>query len=425
MSHWSKGGTDYAVFHEIYKVAKKLKTDPRTAIKALLGNYDMGANAKNLKTDAKSIKLRREWVQAQAKELLAAVKKKEGESDDDFAMRKLLLELQFEEAERFYAEAEELEVGWKMNLAKMTGRVDLNLSAIKDTSLAKSIELLGVKPSHFAGIPRSENAILSLRVNHPLDDMRKKNGLRFFTAMYNRQLAKIKADTRRSADEKKAAKQAADLVFGILRANLEAGIFDIFAEVHPNAGKQTALSGFATVDGTKMVDVLKLFPKTHKGAAVKLDIAKQGTVRIHKVTIKPTKDAIFDTFVGGDSVYIGTSKGAVWFAAGPKALLELTTAIKSKDDPPKFKAEDPFVDVYVKVGSWLDFLDKLQGGKADPALSKLAHDAFKPGKDALTLQLRRKKDRIVGNMDIQTDVLRFVGAMIADFSEKNLAKKKK
>ncbi|MFQ5731869.1 MAG: hypothetical protein ACE5KM_07935 [Planctomycetaceae bacterium] len=423
MRHWkNKQGVNYAVFGETLRVIREAKFagDPRLPIKGLLAAYDMAMTAENQKTDAKSIAARRSWVRKQAKELLAAVKKKDSETKDDFALRKLMLELEFEEAERFYAETAHLQVGWNIDLANMTGRFDLDLTPIEGTDLAKAIDLLGAKPSHFASVPKSKDAILSLRIHHPLDDLRKKNALRFFTALYDRQIGQIKVDTERTKAEKKATIKTADLVLDMMKANLKAGLFDVFAEVRPNKDKHTVLAGFATADGREMIEILKLLPSTNKGVAVAIKIARQGDVDIHKVTVKATKGGIFDFFVGGDTVYVGTSKEAVWFASGPQSLPELTGAIKKKANPPKFKADDPFLDVFVKVAPWLELMEVAAADKGDPRLRKLARDAFKSGNDGITLQLRRKKNKVVGNMDIQTDVLRFVGAMTAKFSQETL-----
>jgi hypothetical protein len=210
------------------------------------------------------------------------------------------------------------------------------------------------------------------------------------------------------------------MVVKLLAANADKGIFDAFAEVRMNAaGKKTSVAALRMIDGMGAVDILKILPETGKVADLKMDLAKEGDVRIHRVVVNLSPDSPFKMFMGGDDVLVGTSKDVVWFACGTNALPELKSAIKLTREKVEPKPA-PFVELFVRLRPWLELRDKSAGKKGDPDLRKLALDALAKGKDGLSVQLIRKEDKVVGEMNIETDILRLVGSMMAKFSRETL-----
>ena len=102
-----------------------------------------------------------------------------------------------------------------------------------------------------------------------------------------------------------------------------------------------------------------------------------------------------------------------------RALNELKLAIGAEAGPAVAKPVGEFVDVFVKIKPWLELRNKAAGEKGRPEIRALAEEALQD-KDAITLKLSRKDKNVLGEMNIQTDVLRFVGAMVARFSENTL-----
>lgn len=419
---------NFATFGEV-KSDLPLNFNPGAPLAGLLMNYDLALRGTNPAAGAGAVAARRDWFQKQRKQLVAALKPAEGESKADFDLRKLLFEQQLDEAERFYAETGELTAGWSMDLTKMTGRGDMDLTAIPGTSLAKAVDLVGVNPSYFANVSRSKTPILSLRVNWPIDAVRQKNYLKLFAAVKQRELAKTNANSGLTAKQKAADARIAGLVENLLAANVNAAIFDTFIEVHPAGKHNTVVGAFRAADGKAMLNILKQLPDAHFGGPVTMGVAKEGNVDIHRVKLNLSAGSTLKMLLGDNVVFVGTSKDAVWFASGPNALNELVAAVKETAGPNRGKADDPFLDVFVKVGPWLELRDKARGKQGKPELRKIAREAFKPGQDGVTVQLRRRKNKVIGEMKVETDVLRFVGAMISKFSEENLdessGKKKK
>jgi len=303
--------------------------------------------------------------------------------------------------------------------------MDIVLDPLPDTDLAASVRLLAKKPSAFANIARTENSILSGRINHPLDKMRITNFLRLSKLIRSRTQKNVGTETDSTKQEKENRKKAADLFFDMVDAGIKSGVFDGFTEAHPNqSGKNTVVGGILTVDGNQLIEALKLFPKASQGQKVELNVDEVSGVKIHKFTAATEKHALFNGFLGSDVIYLGTSKEAVWYAGGENALDELKAAIQKTAEPNTGKATDSPVDILIKLGPWMKLRQAyLADEKADKEILKLrqlAVDAFSFGDDKLTLKLDRVKAGIKGQMTGQPGILRFVGKILADFSAENL-----
>ncbi len=145
------------------------------AIQPLLNaGFDLAATVEN-SDDEKSVQDRRQVILDLEKEVTATLQPLDGETDNEFEMRKLGLGHQFRELERIYADSQQLTLGWTTDQEKKEGRLDLELTALAKTDLANSISQLAVDPSRFAAIEKAEESIFFGRINHALDEMRQKH----------------------------------------------------------------------------------------------------------------------------------------------------------------------------------------------------------------------------------------------------------
>ena len=406
---------NYAIFGEKLLHIPRNLPDPTISIAGLVEKFDLGLKIKNAD---KGLDDRKQWFEGKRKELVAVVKSKDGESLDDYSLRKLLYEQQLEEFGRFYVEASEFTIGWNTDAQKKEGRLEFDVSAIGKTSLEKSFDLFGQKPSYFSNIPSNAESIFSGRFNLPLDDLRKDNLIEFANVMKTRAEKKIDSDDGRDANQKKNSKKVVGLLFDLVTKNAKAGLFDGFIEVRLNkAGNKTTVGGFRTEEGTVLADLLKLISKSKKGRNATLDVEKKGEISIHKLTI-PAKDHEFLAyFINDDTAYIGTSKESVWFAAGENALEELKAAIQKVGEPNTGKATDPFVSVSISLKPWIEQRNVRRAKGGDVELRQRALKAFKPGEDTLTFEMKRVDKKITGTLRVQQGILRLAGEMMAAFSK--------
>jgi hypothetical protein len=401
--------------------------NPQPAYATLVANYDLAFEILNTQDSAAAIAVRKQQYDANIrKELFALVKKRKLETADQFALRKLFTEIQLDELGRVYVGAKLARLGLVID-EKQTdvSTMDFVLNPLPETELAASVQLLAKKTSDFANIARTENAILSARINHPLDEMRQQNFVRLSKLLRDQAKKEFDKETDATQEEKENRKKAVDMFFDMIDAGLESGVVDAFAEAHPNeSGKNTIVGGIVAVDGNALIEPLKLFPKASKGQKVELNVDEVGDVKIHKFTAATKDHALFNDFLGSDVVYIGTSEKAVWYAVGGEnALDELKAAITKCSEPNTGKADDPVADIVIKLGPWMKLRQALHAGEnEDKELIKLrqfAVDAFLIGDDSLTLNLKRVGDHLEGLMIGQPGILRFIGKMMADFSKEN------
>lgn len=392
---------------------------PAKKMAALLAkNYLVAASIRN---QAAGQDNRRKAIVTIRKNLVSAMKQNKDETPADFALRKQFLLYLMQEAERFFVESSALTMGLTLDHAAKQARLDLDLGSLPETTLSGSIQELATEPSYFAGIAAPENAILSGRINHPLDQLRR-TGLQVVLNAGRAAIKREIQDNTTATDSQKAASnELLDIVLSVVDSGLQKGILDSFIDVRPAAGgKHTMVTGIRTVDGTRLEQALAVLPDSTLKLSVKLGIEKAGDVTIHSASVPARFHNDFKVLFGSsNTVYIGTSDSVAWCAAGPDALKALRSAIAAQ----KVKRDGPvnpvFVDLTMKVGPWLDILDKQLETKGEPADRKMALTAFKQGGDTVQLQLRRTGKTVKGQTTLGTGILRFLGKKMAEFSKEN------
>ncbi len=412
--------------------------DPRKAVQAILvADYDLAAELVNEKTDAASQAERRKTFLANVtKELLAAVGAKDGESKAAFDLRKLGIEQQLAEIERYYADTALARIGWKadsqvtrkkvtlevVGVKQVSGVVSILLEPIPGSELDQAVQLLNKAPNHFANVPRNADAILSLRLTSPLDALRKKHFNEFYTLL--RPALKARANDRKelTAAEKQAREKLVDLVIDMLDAGAVAGNAEGFAEIVPAGKVYTGVAAVRSPNGKAADDVVKLLPEANKKIKVATAVETIGNVTVHEVTLPAAElPGLMHLFGENDKVLVGTANDAVWFAAGPNAMASLKAAIEAVAKPNEGDASDPFVDVVAKLRPWMEVRAKSAGEEGgDPALRKLVLDALATGDDTLTLQLTRKGQKVEGSLSVREGLSRVIGELMAKFTEETL-----
>ena len=117
-----------------------------------------------LKNDAAGIGVRRDNFKALRKQFEALIKFRRGEDPHAFELRKLALNQQLDEAERFLVESENMQIRWTTDTVKGLGRGELSLTALPETELLTSVPsvvdsvaamVCGVNDKVLAGTPTS------------------------------------------------------------------------------------------------------------------------------------------------------------------------------------------------------------------------------------------------------------------------------
>jgi hypothetical protein len=404
------------------------------AIQPLINaGFDLAATVEN-SDDEDSIKDRRQVILDLEKEVTATLQPLDGETDNEFEMRKLGLGHQFRELERIYADSQQLTLGWTTDQEKKEGQLDLELSALAESDLAKSISELAEKPSRFAAITKSEDSIFFGRVNHALDAMRQKHFTEMFELMENDAKERL-ADSEDYSDEQKAGiTTAIEKGFEMLRAGTKMGVVDGFVDVNLTDGNKGVVGAIRVDDGSVGIDVLGGL----KAAGWDVEIGEadgETAVAYHKVTLPENFAPFITSLVGSSQFSVATRADAVYYAAGAGADERIKAVV---DAEPSEENDGTFLEAWYRVGPILDVLrERRERRESDLDLSKLtpeekserkdrqemrerAQKAFEAGADTIHTKLQRKEEKVVGQTIFATDILRFVGMEITNVAKTKL-----
>lgn len=404
--------------------------NPITDLQPLLAlKKDVVAQIKN---DAPGTSQRRQNFQALRKEFEALIKFRRNEDPNAFEMRKLALTQQLNEAERFLVESEDMLVSWTTAPGATVARGELSLTALADTDLEKSVQEFAVKPSYFANVVLHKEPIAVGRVTFPLDQVRSKHVKEFFKLVRPTLESEINKREGKSEAEKAASKEATNKFLDMLDAGVGLAVVDAFADSHPvSAGKNVFVSGIRAADGKAADELIKLLPQMNSEWQVKLDAQEHGGVSIHELTVPKSRMESFQKIFAGEStIYVGTSKDAVWCAAGTDAVKHLTEAIDQVAKPAPAMA-DPVVVSYqiqlAKLVTLMEIVEKenpignvaptkeqKQRQKEIERFRNLAQQAMGDCTSLMHGELKRNDNKIEGFIELNDCVLKFIGSVIAD-----------
>jgi hypothetical protein len=409
--------------------------DPSLILKDLLpGGTDVAVVLKN---DAATVEARRKKFQELRKELEAGVQFKRGEPEADFALRKLSLEQNLAEAERFLIEADQLNIGWTTDPQSATGTGALLLTGLPGTSLAASIEQLVQTPSHFANVTFGEKPSLQARVNFAIDDLRSGHAMALYDTLLPSLQGQMDSRPNLNAEGKQTAKTALAGLFEMLNASIPLKVLDAIVDVHAtDDGKHVGLCAIRAADGTKAVPLLAMFPKIRAGWEFTANVGEHQGAALHTLKVGAHRLEEFSAVFGGEPViHVATSKDAVWGAAGAGSLERLKQALDQAAQPAPTTTAPEFLTLQMRFGPWVQVLDvlrakepplvnpdkaALEAQKTQTRMRKYALDAFGSGEDLLSATLRREGGEVRGAMSINRGLFKFLGTVMADFSAENL-----
>jgi hypothetical protein len=298
-----------------------------------------------------------------------SLKKKETETDVGFSMRKAVAFHQLDELERFFVEAVKIGATWNLSAEDKNAVFDLDLTALADTSLSQSVELLGSADNLFGGI-ESKDTVASLTINFPIDDLRKKHLGEFVKVTRSWLESKLDASEKRSAAQKTSDKAAITAIGDAVDSNIAAGTLNGFVRIHPAKGNRfAAVAGLHVADPAKTMAALKAIAAREASGKVKFDVETEGDVKIHEFEIAElVKEA--PEFLGSDGkIMIGTGPNTLWFATGDGAVERLKTAIQAATKEPASAAKATVVDLQLRLGPWIELLDNRRANEPETVVA--------------------------------------------------------
>ncbi len=365
------------------------------------------------------------------KETTASLEKMKEESELDFKIRKAMIEFQLDEIERFFSESKHIELGWVTDVNAKQGLAHVELEALPDTSLAKTIEVLEQTDGNAnTSMPGD---YVSYGSSHFLfDEMRQTHMLALSDLLRQKAHEEIASDKQIADKDKENANKVADLLFDLMNANTQDGTLFGWLKVLKNEKSQHTLLGTTTVkDVPKVVTVLT------DGGVGEMNIESiDEKADIHKVQLYGDYSGLKGQFGDDLALYFVTGKGdlkdRLWIGMGHNAIDELKKAVAANEQAGPVAAQ-----LRIKVGSWVDALvaEESKKPEEEPKEStrrirrrsrrRVKKEEYDVGRvawqtlanaedDILVLTLEKVgENRVVVHEDVDTGLLRFIGKVLA------------
>ncbi len=366
-------------------------------------------------------------------ERMGIQKKRPQETATQFEIRKGLLSVYLDELERLMVEASSGLAQAALDSKTLAAKLTFEGEGIKGTSLANSIDLIGKSIDAFASVKKPADSVLSLRINHPVDDLRKKNVAKMIELFRADVESRLKSsDNKLSAAEKTASQQVFDGAALVISDVATEGNLNGFVESVPNkAGKFVTWGGMVAKDAKRLDATIALLSKTGEGNSAEIEVASANGVDIHSIKLRKGFLKIYDDIIGNDNeFYIGTSESMVWFGAGPGSLKALTASIKALKEP---SDSNVVLKIDAELSNWVRRAQEIVKAKPEPTdldqqqvrrevLLRLqqANTSLKETDDDIQFEMSVNDGKASGVLKVNTGLLRFVGTQLETFSKNSL-----
>lgn len=454
---WMRYVDDYAVFSATKDDVPKSLSDPIAAHRKLLGDsFLLGIE---LQSSSENIEPRTAGFQKFRTNVMDGLEKFPKESKEQFELRQVWMDNQLETLQEWFVETALIQVGMSVDQKSAVGTAKLRFEALPETNLSKSIEILAEHGNRFAGIPRGEKSLLSIRANYPLDERQTKS-LREEYELLGPVIEQFIREEEKTDDEIAARVELSQHFLDVLKASAALPNANGFLELQQTGETHTIVLGIGCADEEKVTRIIELLPKAKEGWTVEMNALEADGVKVHKLSLGGKVPPSLRNFYGSSGIiHLGVGKNAFWAAAGSdaeaqlkKAIAETTSAAEAETDNVMFTLFMDTRPVLKNIYEFtqeenLSFLEKLQnrqaareaakkengeenerrraGGAAgaigDMEWEKTMIAALEGYDGTLLLELKRTENgKLNGHGEVHKGLIRAFGAVVAQFAEENL-----
>ena len=360
-----------------------------------------------------------------------ALQKRPAESKTQFELRRGIVAAQLDELERLLVEADRAEAKFIIDQPGNTCKIVFGGEPIADTSFAESVQQFGKHKDAFGAIGKADDSVLSLRVNHPIDQLRTRNSNKIIDLVIADVTAQLAAATEMTKSQKDASAKLLDGVMQVTRDSIASGNINGFVETFPNkAGDLITYGAVSVTGGQRLNDILALIADSGEGNTFDKAAATVAGVTIHRIAFAEGYVPLFDRLFGvGQESYIGVSDDIVWIGTGSDSLEPLKKAIeagqKQVDTDVVLQIEGHLLPWARRAKTLVDEMDEPQNiddrqVRRDQLLQLTqAIDAFSD-RDEAKFHMTVGGGKTSGEIFFNTGVLRFIGSQIAAYSRDTL-----
>lgn len=254
-------------------------------------------------------------------------------------------------------DGDRLTLGADVDQKSRLAAVDLGITGKTNTALAKAMTAYGKTQPMFAGIG-SETAPFRMVVSYPTTGIvdQLSEIIEASRTSINQQ---IEADERLDDDnDREAAKGLVGRLLDITKATIKTGSMHSGIVLEAGGeGKVRVLGGAKVADGNEagklLDDVIKLSKENPDLAKVKVDVAKQGTARIHAITPDQNEDTL--KYFGDEPGHLAFRSDSLWGAIGGDNLAALKKALDAK---PAVRTSASPISFQVRPGALVLLMEK-------------------------------------------------------------------
>ncbi|MGY8767874.1 MAG: hypothetical protein ACKVH8_05485 [Pirellulales bacterium] len=339
-----------------------LPDDPAALLGDLPKNYDFAiqGNLQNVPELYREIILQQVVSGAEG-----ALLQEPGESDDEFAKRKGMVQLQLKQLERLFNEFVDMTLGFNINPDTKETYLDITYSVVPGSQMSIQLALNKDLTSDFSGFT-DEAAALSMNMTVKAGEEDIAMAVEQMNTFREVALGELKKE---SGEQQVAAAKIVDLLFDSYIDTVKSGKIDVAASLDLSDQSLTFLSAIKVSDGRQIEDSLKELVKlvedkpdfpgiqwnaeTHKGVA------------FHTMSIPtPPEEEIQKVFGESLAVVMGIGEQSVYMAFGEDAAGHLKTAIDQSIDGGSVAVDPAKFSIAV-----LPILQFLSGFEDDPKIA--------------------------------------------------------
>lgn len=394
--------------------------DPMPHLGDLLQKYEAGVRVDLTGVTAEQ---RQGLVDAVEGMLGAGLQQQSGESDAQFTFRKQTSEQQLTMVRTLLGDAEQMEMGMRLDAEKGTSIGDVVVKAASGSVTAAHLAAMGAKPSRVGGMLGEQDA-LGIHVNLGLDADQIKNYQGHMEAYRGavRDALTNNADAG-EPEHRQVLEGLVDRLFDGLKSSLAGGQLNVAARIKNKVFPVTLVAGMATESSANLDALIREFGELAKSdpgfTKVEIDVAKQGDVAIHGFELEKEKpapgarpgqgspiDKIFKTRM----FYVAAAGDRTYVAFGPKALDEIKEALQAGES----KVDPIFITANASTPVALAGMTN-----ADPTMGmafsvmgmNLTFGADQPLSDRFVLKVNPSEGGMTGHMEMGNGLLRVIAVV--------------
>jgi hypothetical protein len=393
----------------------RLPREPQQVLTSIVGEYDLAAR---ISVQNVPEMYRQFAVKALQDGVKQGLKRKDDESDEDYAAREKSAEAQMKQVERWIGDVENVKLAFGVDSKQKRTFADASYAFKAGTELAKQTASYSEPKTNFAGFYQP-GAAATLQYAMQADPKAVATEMAQVEASLRSVKEQISTDLGKKVDDpevREALQGAFDDWLEALADTFKTGHLDAAASLSLAADSLTFVSGARVTDTAKVESGFKKLEQASKKdpnfPGIKWNAVSHAGVTFHTITI-PVPESKGPRQILGEKldVAIGLGPEAAYVAIGKDNLEAVKKAIDASAAS-KGKAVLP-VDVSIKLGPFLEVAaSQADEGPAKAMVKKIADSLSKDGnaQDHLRLTAKLIPNGMQYHFEAEEGALKAIGA---------------